>query len=99
MSPDPVSWYVVEPGWKVTASDRESVGKVHRIVGDANLDIFDGLTITQGGGILDKPKYLPAEQVERIVEGEIVVAAGAQLEDYDEPPPPVDLARKLSYRP
>ena len=96
---DPVSWKVVEPGWKVRDAAGKELGSVAQITGDPEADIFDGLTITQGGGILDKPKYLPAEQVERIVEGEIVVAAGAQLEDYDEPPPPVDLARKLSDRP
>ena len=31
---DPVSWLLVEPGWKVVASEGSEVGKVDEVVGD-----------------------------------------------------------------
>ena len=40
---DPVSWYVIEPGWRVEASDGDEVGRIAEVVGDSTKDIFDGL--------------------------------------------------------
>ena len=34
MSPDPVSWLVIESGWDVVGSDGGEIGKVDEIVGD-----------------------------------------------------------------
>jgi hypothetical protein len=86
---DPVSWLVVEPGWKVVAADGEEVGKVDEIAGDTGTDIFSGLSVSQG--LLRKRKYVPAELVREIVEGEVrldVDSAGFDgLEQYEEPPP------------
>ena len=31
---DPVSWLLIEKGWKVVASDGNEIGKVHEVVGD-----------------------------------------------------------------
>ena len=59
--PDPKSWLVVEPGWKVLANDGSEVGKVHETLGDHELDIFDGLAISTG--LLAKPTYVPSEHV------------------------------------
>ena len=42
---DPVSWLLIEPGWKVRAADGSEVGEVDEVVGDSNVDIFDGLAI------------------------------------------------------
>ena len=66
-SGDPVSWKVVEPGWKVVASDGESVGRVDEVVGDPNADIFTGLTLLKG--LLARSQYVPSEQVAEISEG------------------------------
>jgi sporulation protein YlmC with PRC-barrel domain len=43
---DPVSWFVIEPGWKVVDSQGQEVGSVDEVVGDSNSDIFNGLSIS-----------------------------------------------------
>lgn len=86
---DPVSWLVVEPGWKVVASDGSEVGHVDEIVGDTGKDIFNGLAVSTG--LLGKPKYVPAEQVTEIVEGEVRLGVSGDavesLDDHDPAPP------------
>ena len=84
---DPVSWLLIEPGWKVRAADRSEVGEVDEVVGDSNADIFDGLAIatTRFG----KPRYVPSEQVAEITEGTVALsltpAQVEQLREYLEP--------------
>lgn len=70
--PDPVSWFVVEPGWKIVAADGDEVGTVHELLGDLERDIFDGIAVSTGA--LTKPTYVPSEQVGEIREGEIHLA-------------------------
>jgi hypothetical protein len=86
---DPVSWKVVEPGWAVVASDGNQVGKVDQVIGDAEADIFDGISVG-AGSILDKPTYVPSEQVGPIEEGTVHLTIDAdaygQLAPYEEPP-------------
>lgn len=72
---DPVSWFLISPGWKVAASDGSDLGTVEEVVGDSERDIFDGLAVATG--ILGKPRYVPAEQVGRIEEGTVHLALGA----------------------
>jgi hypothetical protein len=85
---DPVSWFVVEPGWKAVAADGTEVGTVKETIGDSNTDIFNGLAISTG--LLSHPLYVPAEEVERIEEGRVVLRLDPgqveQLEPYAEPP-------------
>jgi PRC-barrel domain len=84
---DPVSWFMIEPGWSVVSSDGEEAGKIVEVVGDENADIFDGLVITSS--LFGKPRYVPAEAVAKIVQGRVGVhfdsAAAAELEEYREP--------------
>jgi len=86
---DPVSWFLIERGWRVVGSDGSELGTVEETLGDSNLDIFDGLTV--GGGLLGKPRYVPAELVDGIVEGTVRLSVGKdgfeQLERHEEPPP------------
>jgi hypothetical protein len=86
---DPVSWLLIEPGWKVVAADGADVGKVDEVVGDTGKDIFNGLSIATG--LMSKPRYLPAERVRRITEGsvELDVPADAveRLEEHEQQPP------------
>jgi uncharacterized protein YrrD len=86
---DPVSWFMIEPGWKVVAADGSDVGRVDEIVGDSNTDIFNGLTIS--AGLFAKARYVPAERVATIVDGEVRLdldeKAVHDLDEYDEPPP------------
>jgi hypothetical protein len=90
---DPVSWLVVEAGWKVVGSDGEEIGKVDEVVGDTGDDIFNGLAVSTG--LLGKPKYVPAERVAEIVEGEIRLdlpaSAADHFEDHDPQPPSEEL--------
>jgi uncharacterized protein YrrD len=86
---DPASWLVVEPGWAVVGSDGTEVGKVEEIIGDSGEDIFNGLSVSSG--LLAKPKYVPAERVTEIVEGEIRLDLSAEeierLDDHEQQPP------------
>lgn len=85
---DPVSWFMIERGWKVADAAGESVGTVDEVVGDSTNDIFNGLAISTS--MLGSPKYVPAEQVGTIVEGEVALTLSKdevlRLGDYDEPP-------------
>lgn len=86
---EPVSWLLIEPGWKVVASDGSEIGQVREVVGDTGKDIFDGLAVSSG--LLAKARYVPAEKVKTITEGRVQLdlePGGAErLEDYEEPPP------------
>jgi uncharacterized protein YrrD len=76
---DPVSWLVIEPGWKVVAADGSDVGRVEEVVGDEENDIFNGLAVNTG--MLGKPKVVPSENVAEIVEGEIRLDLPAEAID------------------
>ena len=86
---DPVSWLLVERGWRVVGTDGEDLGQVHEVIGDSNADIFDGLAGSPGA--LRRNRYVPAERVTGIVEGEVTLSLGAEefddLDEHDEAPP------------
>ena len=88
MNDEPVSWFVIEKGWSVVSSDGVDAGTVHRVVGDENLDIFDGLAVSASA--LSSPVYVPAEQVGEIRDGRVTLiipqAQIDRLEPYREPP-------------
>ncbi|MGB2873845.1 MAG: DUF2171 domain-containing protein [Gaiellaceae bacterium] len=84
---DPVSWLMIETGWKVLAADGSEVGEVDEVAGDSNEDIFDGLAIATTA--FGKPRYVPAEKVVEISEGRIRLSLSRdqveQLREYLEP--------------
>src|SRR5437763_15110699 len=84
---DPVSWFLIRPGWKVVASDGAELGRVDEVAGDEDSDIFDGLAVATS--VLGKPRYVPAEQVGRIEEGTVHLTLTRdqcdQLREYFEP--------------
>jgi hypothetical protein len=86
---DPVSWFLIERGWQVLGSDGSELGTVEETVGDSQLDIFDGLTVAPG--LLSKARYVPAEQVDEIVEGTVKLSIGKdefdRLGGHEQPPP------------
>jgi hypothetical protein len=86
---DPVSWFLIERGWQVVGSDGSELGTVEETVGDSQLDIFDGLTVAPG--LLSKARYVPAEQVDEIVEGTVKLSIGKdefdRLGGHEQPPP------------
>jgi hypothetical protein len=96
----PVSWLLIEPGWDVVAADGERVGKVGDRVGDANVDIFDGLSVSLG--LTSKKRYVPAEQVGLITPGAVhlkIVAADLKRDPrYDAPPPSEEVLPESASR-
>lgn len=66
---DPVSWFIIEPGWKVVDAQGQEVGSVDEVAGDSSNDIFNGLSISTS--LLGKPCYVPSEQVGTITEGRV----------------------------
>jgi hypothetical protein len=92
---DPVSWFVIEPGWKVTAADGSDLGKVDSVLGDADEDIFNGLAVSHG--LLRKPRYVPAELVTRISDGHVRLAVSEEefdrLDEHSDPPPSEQILR------
>ena len=85
---DPVSWLVVEHGWPVVGADGEELGTVEEVFGDAESDIFSGLTVSSG--LLGRRRDVPAEHVREIVEGRVEVDLGRdefqQLADHEAQP-------------
>jgi hypothetical protein len=85
---DPVSWLVIEPGWQVVGPDGNEIGTVESVVGDSAEDIFNGLAVLTG--MFDRPRYVPAEQVQQITEGRIQLALSEdelnRLAEFEEPP-------------
>jgi hypothetical protein len=80
---DPVSWFLIEPGWAVVDRDGADVGKVDQVLADANLDIFDGLAVA---GARWKTRYVPAEAIAEISEGRVRLELShdevVRLEEY-----------------
>ncbi|TML42039.1 MAG: DUF2171 domain-containing protein [Actinobacteria bacterium] len=84
---DPVSWLMIETGWKVLAADGSEVGEVDEVAGDSSVDIFDGLAIATNA--FGKPRYVPSEQVAEITEGTVRLSLTREqvgrLGEYREP--------------
>jgi len=84
---EPVSWLLIEPGWKVVDADGEHIGRIEEVVGDTSSDIFNGLAVSTG--LLAKARYVPAEQVGEIAEGEVQLKLPAEhVERLEEHEPP-----------
>lgn len=85
---DPVSWFLIEAGWKVVDAGGEEVGSVDEIVGDSSDDIFNGLSVSTS--LLGRPRYVPSEQVGSITEGQVQLTISKEqiehLGEYEEPP-------------
>jgi hypothetical protein len=64
---DPVSWLLIEPGWRVETSDGEKVGRVDEVLADEEQDIFSGLVV--------HGERVPAERVAEIREGVVVLGS------------------------
>jgi len=84
---DPVSWFLIERGWKVAGANGDELGTVDETVGDSREDIFDGLAVSSG--LFATPRYVPAERVTRIEEGAVYVDLTdlSGLGEHTEPPP------------
>ena len=93
---DPVSWFLIEPGWKVFDAGGDDVGSVDEVVGDSNDDIFNGLSVSTS--LLGRPRYVGMyygrqnmlSQVGSITEGRIQLTISKEqvdsLGEYEDPP-------------
>jgi PRC-barrel domain len=85
---DPVSWFLIEPGWRVVDQAGEEIGHVEEVVGDSGEDIFNGLAVSTG--LARRPRYVPSERVHEITEGQVRLGLGAdelhRLGEFKEPP-------------
>jgi hypothetical protein len=85
---DPVSWLMIEPGWKVVDMNGHEIGSVDEIVGDSSDDIFNGLSISTS--FLGTPRYVASEQVGTIVEGSVRLKLSKEqigrLDEFKQPP-------------
>ena len=85
---DPVSWLMIEPGWRVVSSDGTDVGRVDEVTGDSEHDIFDGLSVSK--------KYVPAEQVGEITGGVVHLTVDAATfggeQKFAEPPEEIQIS-------
>jgi sporulation protein YlmC with PRC-barrel domain len=84
---------VIEPGWEVVGRDGREIGKVEEVVGDSGEDIFNGLAVSTG--LLDRPRYVPSEQVRGITEGRVQLALSEEelnrLGEFEEPPASLEI--------
>ena len=69
---DPVSWYAIEPGWRVITLDGVPVGSVDEVQSDEELDIFHGISVRVGIGRL--PREVSSDLVSSIEEGTVTIA-------------------------
>jgi hypothetical protein len=84
----PISWEVLEAGTPVRSRDGQDVGEVTHVLGDANVDIFEGVVIR---GPHRSHRFVDATQIasihERAVTLTIDAAAAAELPEPSENPP------------
>jgi hypothetical protein len=82
---DPVSWLLIEHGWKVLDADENEVGHVEEAIGDQ--DIFSGIVVATG--LFGTPRWVPADDVEEILEGSVKLRLrGEQIKQLEEYAPP-----------
>lgn len=83
-----VAWTAIEDGAEVIASDGERVGRVSRVVGDSDADIFTGLAVVVRS--LGKERLVEAERVTGIwpdrVEVDLPSSGVETLPEYEDAP-------------
>ena len=72
MAGDPVSWFLIEPGWTVYDAAGEKVGKVKEVLADEEADIFHGVLVERG--LLGGDEEIVADRIAEIHEGDLHLA-------------------------
>jgi len=74
-----VSWKAIEEEAEVVSSEGERAGRVSRVVGDPNADVFTGLAVSVGA--LGGERFVAAERVVGIWPDRVEVSLGrAEIE-------------------
>ena len=88
MSEPEVSWKAIEARARVFSADGQDVGRVARVVGDPDADIFTGLAVDIE--LLGRDRFLPSEKIAAIwpdrVELAISAAEVERLPEHEETP-------------
>ena len=83
-----VSWKAIEEDAEVVSADGQAVGRVSRVVGDPDADIFTGLAVNVA--ILGADRFVPSERVTAIwparVELGMTAAEVERLPEHEETP-------------
>lgn len=82
---DPVSWLLIESGWKVVNADGEHIGQVEEVLGEE--DIFSGLAVSTS--LFGSPRFVSADSVEEITDRQVrLKLRGDQVKQLEEHLPP-----------
>jgi hypothetical protein len=83
-----VSWKAIEEDAEVVSADGKTVGRVARVVGDPDADIFTGLAVDVA--ILGADRFVPSERVTTIRPGRVELTLTAaeieRLPEHEETP-------------
>jgi PRC-barrel domain protein len=80
----PASYFTLTEGTPVYSSDDERLGKVKRVLGDFENDVFDGLVVATRHG----ERFVEAARVESVYERAVVLALpAAEARSLPGPPP------------
>jgi hypothetical protein len=83
-----VAWKAIEEGAEVFSAEAEAVGRVSRVVGDVDADVFTGLAIKLS--TLGSERFVPSERVKGIwpdrVDLDLPSAAVEELPEYEDAP-------------
>ena len=83
-----VAWTAIDEGAEVIGRDGEGAGKVSRVVGDTDADVFTGLAVV--GGLLGKERLVESERVSAIWPDRVQVDLTADeieaLPEYEDAP-------------
>jgi len=73
---DPISYLMLEKGTPVYTPDGERAGTVAEVRADTEKDIFDSIVLDTNSILPGGKTEVPAEEIERIYERGVVLAAG-----------------------
>ncbi len=94
MSGDPVSWFLIEPGWTVVGRDGERA-RQRRTRCSATRTPTSSTGSPSRPGFLRTARYVPAERVGAIVEGRVELDLDRdefdRLDEHGEMPPSAEI--------
>jgi hypothetical protein len=79
----PIAWLALEHGTPVHDAAGAEIGKVGRVVGDHQKDIFSGITVTSG--LFSAERFAPAAAVARITASSVELNLGREEAERLEP--------------
>jgi hypothetical protein len=79
----PIAWMALHKGHPVVGSDGRNIGKVSRVVGDEQRDIFSGIAFR--AGLLDTERFAPATLVADITQGAVSLSIPSSQAEHLDP--------------